>query len=409
MPRPLDRNATYLPGLDGVRALAVVLVICAHLGLPWAGGGVLGVGIFFTLSGFLITSILVVSWEQRGNLRLRLFWIRRARRLLPAVIVLSVVVLAATAILDPGALGTRLRDAAAALFYLANWNTIGKAYVAANTQATNPLEHLWSLSVEEQFYLAWPLMLWGLLVLCRGRMRLTAAITSALAAGSFALSWWLFAPGIDGATRAYEGTDTRAGALLVGAVAALLWLPMVRSDPASRVRRATLDGAALVALGSIALLVWKTDQYSAFLYPWGFLLLSVATAVVLMAVVQRGSAVGALFGCAPLRWVGERSYGIYLWQTPVIVFSQGVTGRHGWQLDVANVTVTLALAAMSWTFVEDPIRKFGFRATFTRAPRQQPIPTHQVRLPTRPVIACRLPTPVSHSARLPELQKASKS
>lgn len=242
---------------------------------PGRREGVLGVGIFFTLSGFLITSILISSVERLHNLRLRTFWVRRARRLLPAVVVLLVVVLVCTAILDPGALDTRVRDALAALFYLANWNTIGQAYVAANTQATNPLEHLWSLSVEEQFYLAWPLILGLLLFVCRRRLRVVAAVTAILAAVSFALSWWLFAPGVDGATRAYEGTDTRAGALLIGAVAATLWPAFAPRDVVARTRRASLDVGALVALAVIAVLVWRTNQFTAFLYPWGFLLLSV--------------------------------------------------------------------------------------------------------------------------------------
>ena len=374
MPRPLDRNATYLRGLDGVRTVGVALVVCAHLGLPWARGGILGVGIFFTLSGFLITSILLGSLERLGSLRLRTFWIRRVRRLLPAVVVLLVVVLACTAILDPAALASRMRDGLAATFYVANWNTIGQAYVAANTQAIDPLEHLWSLSVEEQFYLVWPPVLGALLFVCRGRLRVVAAVTALLAAGSFALSWTLFAPGVQGATRAYEGTDTRAGALLVGALASMLWLPTVRRGEWRPSRRVALDVNAVGALAVIGVLVWRTDQYSAFLYPWGFVLLSLATVVVLMAAVQDGGVLGAVLGSTPMRWVGERSYGIYLWQTPVIVFSQGLTDRHGWPLSVANVAVTVALAALSWTLVEDPIRRLGFQGAFGSRAATRPAP-----------------------------------
>lgn len=305
-----------------------------------------------------------------------------------------IVVLAATAILDPGVLSTRGRDGLAALFYVANWNTIGQAYVAASTQAVNPLEHLWSLSVEEQFYLAWPLVLALLLAVCRGRLRIVAAVTAVLAAGSFALSWWLFNPGVDGATRAYEGTDTRAGALLVGAVAALVWLPILRRHPVNPRRRTCLDLGAVAALIVIGLLVWRTTQFTAFLYPWGFLLLSVATVVLLAAVVHQGSVLGAFFGWLPMRWIGERSYGMYLWQTPVIVFSQGLTGRHGWQLAVANVAVTVALSAVSWTLVEDLIRRHGFRAAFARESSRinAPVP---VDLPVRPSATrpVRMPSP----------------
>lgn len=130
--------------------------------------------------------------------------------------------------------------------------------MAANTEAFNPLEHLWSLSVEEQFYLGWPLLLGALLLVCRGRMRVVAGFTALLGAGSFALSWWWFAPGISGATCSYEGTDTRAGALLIGAVAAILWLPAARRNPVRRSRRIIVDVGAVVALAVIAVLVWGT-------------------------------------------------------------------------------------------------------------------------------------------------------
>lgn len=399
MPRPLDRSATYLPGLDGVRTIAVALVICAHLGLPWAKGGILGVGVFFTPSGFLITLILVKAFQDRGNLRLRTFWLRRARRLLPAVVVLLTVVLISTAILDPGALLIRGRDALAALFYVANWNTIGQAYVAANTAATNPLEHLWSLSVEEQFYLVWPLVLGLFLYICRGRLRIVAALSALLAAGSFALCWLLFSPGVDAATRAYEGTDTRAGALLVGAVAALWWRSSPRDLQATGSRPVRMDLAAVLALAGIGVLVWRTDQFSALLYPWGFFALSVSTAVLVLAVVRPGSILGTVVGCLPMRWIGERSYGIYLWQTPVIVFSQGLTGRHSWQLNAVNVVVTVALSALSWWLIEDPIRRHGFRAAFGRPADSEPAPAMDSSPVTRPPLShapgiIRAPLPV---------------
>ncbi|MDQ2852668.1 MAG: acyltransferase [Actinomycetota bacterium] len=401
MPRPLDKTTTYLPGLDGVRTIAVALVICAHLGLPWAQGGILGVGIFFTLSGFLITSILVSTFQQRGDLRLRRFWLRRARRLLPAAVLLLIVVLLSTAIQDQGALLTRGRDTLAALFYVANWNTIQHAYVAANTAAVDPLEHLWSLSVEEQFYLAWPLILALLLFVCRGRLRVIAALTSALAAGSFFLCWVYFSPGLQGATRSYEGTDTRAGALLIGAAAALWIRSGPRPDPAGRRRPVATDLAAIAASTVIGVLVWRTDQFTAFLYPWGFVLLSISAAVLVAAVAAPRSILAIAIGCRPMRWIGERSYGIYLWQTPVIVFSQGMTGRHSWQLSLANVLVTVALAALSWWLIEDPIRRHGFRAAFRPADNdRRPTPTRG------PGIAVQLPGRAGRPVPQPEPARA---
>jgi peptidoglycan/LPS O-acetylase OafA/YrhL len=363
MPRPIDTSGRYVPALDGVRALAVALVIGYHLGVPGLGGGLLGVGVFFTLSGFLITGVLLSGWHRTGRVRLGEFYLRRARRLLPAVAVLLVVVLLVTVFVDPGVLARRAWQALGAALYVGNWQTIasGQSYFD-RFAGPEPLDHLWSLAVEEQFYLVWPLVLLLLVAIPRITLRVAAAVTGVLAAGSFVLLWMTASPGFDN-TRAYEGTDTRAGGLLVGAaVALLLWQPAGTPRTAGTRR---LDRWAVLGLLVIGGLVAFTDEYSMFLYRGGLLLLSLATVAVVAVVVHPGSRVGAVLAWRPLTWVGERSYGIYLWHLPVVVFAPAEAFADQPVLrGAALVGVTVGLAALSWTLVEDPIRRRGLRGAF---------------------------------------------
>lgn len=369
MPRPAEPGSAYLPGLDGVRAIAVAAVLAYHLNPDALPGGLLGVGVFFTLSGFLITSVLLRAWEktQRRGFDLKNFYLRRARRLLPAVVLVLVVVVIALLVSAPftgmpiPALLAQLGQALAALFYVANWYTIGTGQSYFERFQVGPMDHLWSLSVEEQFYLVWPLLLLGMLWLWRGRTIIVAVMTGLLALASFAFLWIWFSPGFD-QTRLYEGTDTRAGGLLVGAVVALAWHGRERGR-LHWTDRAGLDGAALLGLVVMGLLFVFTDQYSAFLYQGGILLLSLATVVVVFVAAHPHTWTSRVLGIAPLRWIGERSYGIYLWHLPLFVFAPEVfIADQPWVRPVVLTAATVVLAALSWTFLEDPIRRHGFLA-----------------------------------------------
>ena len=360
MPRPVSATATYLPGLDGLRALAVAVVVGYHLGVPFLPGGLLGVGMFFTLSGFLITFILLRSWDAHGHLELSTFWLRRARRLLPAVVVLLLVVLVATALVAPDELGGRAGEALAALLYVANWTTIASndSYFEAFA-APGPLDHLWSLAVEEQFYLFWPLLLLGLLTWCRRRLGVVALITLALALASFAWMLVVADAGFDN-TRAYEGTDTRAGGLLLGAALAMIWRPDRLRAVIAPGARAIVDGIGLASLAALAWLVVVTDPFSLSLYRGGLLALSVATALLTAVVVHPASRVASAMGWGPLVWVGERSYGIYLWHLPVIAFTPATVLPDAPVVrGSVQVALSVGLAALSWTVLEDPIRRHG--------------------------------------------------
>src|ERR671917_330460 len=357
MPKPVGHSQRYMPGLDGLRAIAVLAVIAYHLNPAWAPGGLLGVGVFFTLSGYLITDLLLGKRAATGRLQLGDFWLRRARRLLPALFLMLAVVVAWVTLLDRSLLPGLRGDVLAAVGYVSNWwNILREASYFARFGPPPPLEHLWTLAVEEQFYLVWPLLLWLGLRYARGRYRL-AGLTLAAAALSATAMALLYQPGVD-PTRVYEGTDTRAFGLLLGAALAMVWPSRRLHADLALGRRLLLDGVGVVGLVVIALLIWQTDQYSAFLYRGGIVLLSVATVMVVAALAHPASLLGPALGWKPLRWIGVRSYGIYLWHFPIIVLTTPSLNR-GINLPVAilQVGATVAVAALSWRFVEEPIRR----------------------------------------------------
>ena len=390
MPRPVDSGQRYMPGLDGLRALAVLAVIAYHEQFGWAPGGLLGVGVFFTLSGFLITSILVSQWSLIGKIKLGDFWLHRARRLLPALFVMLAVVTAWVTLADRARLAGLRGAVGASAAYFSNWYIIAKnqSYFA-RFAPPGPLDHLWSLAVEEQFYLLWPLLLVAGLLLLRKWHVSTAWLmlpAGLAAAGSAVAMLLLYQPGMD-PTRVYEGTDTRAFGLLIGAMLALAW-PVdgkrsAHSTPAKppdktpaktpakppakppaktpRLLARRLPGIALdvlgaAGLGAIGVMIWKVGEYSQFAYRGGLVLLSVATVAVVAATAYPGSVVGAALGWRPLRWIGVRSYGIYLWHYPVIVMTTPANTKPSLPTAALQIAASILLAALSWKLIEEPIR-----------------------------------------------------
>ncbi|MFT4087726.1 MAG: acyltransferase family protein [Gordonia sp. (in: high G+C Gram-positive bacteria)] len=363
MPRPTHNETSYLPGLDGIRALAVTFVLLYHLGVPGFGGGLLGVGVFFTLSGFLITSLLISTRQRTGGLGLRTFWIRRARRLMPAVILVLAATLVTTAIVLPDKLTTYSWQALTALFYVNNWYNVGSSTSYFDRfAAPSPLSHMWSLSIEEQFYIFWPLILAALFIAVKRRMFITL-ITLAMALGSFYLLATLAAPGFDN-TRVYEGTDTRAGGLLLGAALAFWW--PARKHHVEGGRRWIVEVLGLAGLAVVVYLVCTTGDNSLGLYHWGLLVLTFATMAVLAAAVTPATLVARFLSLPPLRWIGERSYGIYLWHMPVVAFLPMAVRSESLIFGALLCTaVTLILATLSWRYIEDPIRHYGLIGALT--------------------------------------------
>jgi peptidoglycan/LPS O-acetylase OafA/YrhL len=324
------------PAYDGLRALAVLAVLGFHEGLAGLPGGFLGVEVFFVLSGYLITRTLA------NGQPLRMFWMRRVRRLAPALVVVLLVVTAAVTLAEPDQLGSLRAALLPALFYVSNWYEIARhGSYFARYGPPSPLLHLWSLAIEEQFYLVWPLV-----VLAIRPLRHRALVPATLAIASAVTMAVLYRHGGD-PSRVYYGTDTDAFGLLIGAT-----LAYVKPQP-----RAALDTAGVAGL---AVLAWACGHLSGddrLVYPCGLVVVALATTAVIAAATGEG-VISRLLGAAPPRWLGERSYGVYLWHWPVIVLL-----GHGPLVDSA---VAIGLAAASWRFIERPIIRDGFGATLRR-------------------------------------------
>ena len=351
-----------VPGLDGLRALAVLAVIAFHEQLTAFPGGFLGVDVFFVLSGYLITDLLVSHGDRDGRLDLRRFWVRRARRLLPALAVLLIVVTAATAIIEPAQLAALRKALIAAVTYSSNWwqAVVHRSYFD-QFGPPPPLQHLWSLAIEEQFYLVWPLILIVVLMTCP-RPRTRASIAWLLAALSAVVMALVYVPGGD-PSRVYYGTDTHASALLIGSALALS-CPLRRLQLLPREKTQVVDALGLAGFG---LLGWAMGHYTgkdSALYPVGLLIAALAAGGVVLAAATPG-VMSWLFSWPPLRWLGVRSYGVYLWHWPVIALTTVVLGpqRTGAGLRLAEAAAAIGLAAASWRWVEQPIIRDGFRAT----------------------------------------------
>jgi peptidoglycan/LPS O-acetylase OafA/YrhL len=408
MPRPAGSETSYVPGLDGVRAIAVAAVVGYHLGAPWLPGGLLGVGVFFTLSGYLITTILLTTWDRSGNLDLSHFWLRRARRLLPALIMVLIVVLVATPVLDNDVLPERGIEALAAVFYVSNWVTIAsEVSYFQRFSGPGPLDHLWSLAVEEQFYLLWPLVLLLLIKTLRSRLDRMAQVTLGLAIVSFLLMLLLAAPGFDN-SRAYQGTDARAGGLLIGAALAMVWPPTQQASKIDANRRLMVDLSGAAALVIIISLFVFTNEYSMWLCRGGILLLSLATAVLIAAAVHPASVVGPVLGVLPLRWIGERSYGIYLWHLPVVAFMpQTMLAPQPLVRAGVQLALIILLSALSWALLENPIRRHGLFGALGQRRFDVVMAPAELSAESTPFVRTRAPALVSGSIALLLIATAS--
>jgi peptidoglycan/LPS O-acetylase OafA/YrhL/lysophospholipase L1-like esterase len=353
-------SITHVPGLDGLRGLAVIGVLLFHSN-GRLRGGYLGVDLFFVLSGFLITSILVEEHRKRGAIDLYAFWIRRARRLMPALLsLMPAVALYARVFAAPKELAPLRGDALATMAYVANWRAIlvRRSYWDMFA-APSPLEHTWSLAIEEQFYVVWPLLVWGVLRLARGRTRAVFALSVALALASCVAMTVLYRSG--DTTRVYLGTDTRGAAILFGAALATSGLARRVPGDGGRTFARVLGAFGAVAAAGLAAAWLFLDGQSEFLYRGGFWLTELAAVVLVLCCVRLPDGwIARALSIAPLRAMGLVSYGVYLWHWPIyVVLTEERLGIGGARLLAVRLAATLAIATVSYRFLERPIRERG--------------------------------------------------
>ncbi|MBJ8190065.1 acetyltransferase, partial [Bacillus cereus] len=358
MPEPLKKNSRYMVGLDSLRGLAILGVILYHINFNWMPGGFLGVTVFFVLSGYLITDILAIEWKNNKRIDLKKFWLSRARRLLPGMLIMLIVTLAWITIFHSSLLVKMRGDSLAALLYFSNWWYIyHKLSYFDSFSQLSPLNHFWSLAVEEQFYVVWPFVISLGFYYIKKQSRMILFICLGAIASALAMAI-LYEPGSD-PSRIYYGTDTRAFSLLIGAALALIW-------PSSRLANKIIPQARLIldVIGGLALIIilimfWRTNQYEPFLYRGGMVLLSLATALLVANLAHPASRIAQFLRFRPLRWMGVRSYGIYLWHYPIITLTTPKVnaGEFSSTRAILQFLLIIIVAQISWKFIENPIRK----------------------------------------------------
>lgn len=349
-------------GLDSLRGLAILGVILYHINFNWMPGGFLGVTVFFVLSGYLITDILAMEWKRNKRIDLKKFWLSRARRLLPAMFVMLVITLAWITIFHSSLLEKMRGDSLAALFYVSNWWYIyHKLSYFDNFNQLSPLNHFWSLAVEEQFYVVWPFIISLGLYHIKKQSRMILLICLGAVASALAMAI-LYEPGAD-PSRIYYGTDTRAFSLLIGAALALIWPSNRLANKIIPKARLILDVVGGTALIIILLMFWKTNQYDPFLYNGGMVLLSIATALLVANLAHPASRIAQFLRFRPLRWIGIRSYGIYLWHYPILTLTTPKVNAGDFSLirAILQFILIIMIAQISWKYIEKPIRQGALR------------------------------------------------
>jgi peptidoglycan/LPS O-acetylase OafA/YrhL len=372
----------YLPGLDGMRALAVVAVMIYHADSEWLPGGFLGVEVFFVISGYLITLLLIAEQERTGRIHLGQFWLRRARRLLPALFVMLFLLITYTTIFRSDALGKLRGDVLAGVFYVSNWYQIWVGAGYSSTGDFAPLRHLWSLAVEEQFYLVWPLVMVVLLRVGTRRVFDVAKWLVVAALGVTIVMALLYRQGrvgecdvtpgaywtvadrcISKADTLYLSTITRAGGLLFGSAFAMVWRPYAVMRGPLRDKGRLLDLLAVVGLLALGAQTWylhfiTPEGPDPWLFRGGFVYTSIATLFVIAAVTHRRSLAGPVLGNPLFLWVGTRSYGMYLYHWPIYQVIRRIAGNTlTWPQFAAAMVATVIITEMSYRYVEVPIRK----------------------------------------------------
>jgi peptidoglycan/LPS O-acetylase OafA/YrhL len=381
----------YLPGLDGLRAVAVVAVIFYHANHTWLRGGFLGVEVFFVISGYLITLLLLAESTRNGRIDLREFWLRRARRLLPALWTLLVGVTVYVAIFRRDELGNLRGDVVAGFTYVTNWFQIHTGSSYFSDFGYVPLRHLWSLAVEEQFYLLWPLLMLVVTKVARRRMPVVGLVFLLASVGIAVLCGWVYRTGPVGDVAqtpnqyfsflgrdvsridfAYLSTITRMGGLFIGAALAIWWRPWSVARARIASRGAALDVVGLIGLAGLGVMMWRFQNVVSgteegargydLLYRGGFFLVGLASVAVIAAVTHPTAVLGrVVLGNRLFVWIGQRSYGLYLYHWAIFQFSRKLAGKELTMPQfVGLMAITVFVTELSYRFVETPVRKGNF-------------------------------------------------
>ncbi|MCE5733993.1 acetyltransferase [Staphylococcus pseudintermedius] len=353
-------NPRYMPGLDGVRAVAVIAIIIYHLNPQWLSGGFLGVDTFFVISGYLITSLLLTEYHNTGKIELMSFWLRRVKRLIPAVLFLVMGVIVLSLIFMPTEIQKVRADSIAAIFYVSNWWYIMQNVDYFEQFAVQPLKHLWSLAIEEQFYLVFPIVLLSLLSFIR-RLKSIRIIFLILLVISMIAMMVLYVPN-ENVARVYFGTDTRIQTLLMGVLLALVWPPFQLKAKVNRQMRTMIDTAGVVGLAILFICFKFVSETNSILYYGGFFLISTVTLLVIASSVHPSGYFAKFLGNKVFTFIGSRSYSLYLWHYPIIVLihHQFVQGQIPPLVYVVEILLMLLMAEFSYKFIEQPFRKEGF-------------------------------------------------
>ncbi|GAB0257078.1 acyltransferase family protein [Staphylococcus pseudintermedius] len=349
-----------MPGLDGVRAVAVIAIIIYHLNPQWLSGGFLGVDTFFVISGYLITSLLLTEYHNTGKIELMSFWLRRVKRLIPAVLFLVMGVIVLSLIFMPTEIQKVRADSIAAIFYVSNWWYIMQNVDYFEQFAVQPLKHLWSLAIEEQFYLVFPIVLLSLLSFIR-RLKSIRIIFLILLVISMIAMMVLYVPN-ENVARVYFGTDTRIQTLLMGVLLALVWPPFQLKAKVNRQMRTMIDTAGVVGLAILFICFKFVSETNSILYYGGFFLISTVTLLVIASSVHPSGYFAKFLGNKVFTFIGSRSYSLYLWHYPIIVLihHQFVQGQIPPLVYVVEILLIVLMAEFSYKFIEQPFRKEGF-------------------------------------------------
>ncbi|MBC9944272.1 acetyltransferase [Leucobacter sp. cx-328] len=360
----------HIGGLDGLRAIAVLLVLIYHLAPKALTGGFLGVDIFFVISGFLITTLLLREVRKSGRIRLIAFWQRRARRLLPPLALVVLVSTTLAYLVDRDLLVNIGKQILGTVFFISNWMFIGNGTDYFTQDTPELFRNTWSLAIEEQFYLVLPLLALLLVTLrSRATRGLPLLVLGFISAGFMA---GMAADGID-PTRIYFGSDTHSFGLLFGATLAVFAEPRTGGDAASPLGRGgqlLTTSIAVLCGGAFLYLAFTVREASLESFTGGFQLATLLAVAIIWAITRPGAVAGRVLDCAPLRWIGERSYGIYLWHWPLLlIVTAALKNVFGGSAPLALIiiitaTATFGLAALSYTYVEQPVRRSGIRSAF---------------------------------------------